>query len=332
MKLNPSKSTLIMAACLSLAACGGSGGGNANDTSSLATAVALSTSNYGTVTAEVVGTVSGISDVSNLVGGVLTGTAVQGKFNITQFLMTHFPAATSRLGQTSQQFTGVTSTETIYCTGGGSIALQVTDVNGNQLPDAGDTVTMNSQNCIESGAVINGALSMTINSFSGDIDALPFSVGMSVTSSNFRATYSGITESITGTMKMLMTVNSPSSMTTDVTSNATTRLTGGGKDETYQMNGYRVVTQLSTSQAKITLDGSINVPSLGANAVTISTTSPFISYNQSTPTQGQALISAANGGQIRVTANSTANALIEFDAGGDGTYETSKTESWNNLF
>lgn len=331
MKLNPSQSTLIMAACLSLAACGG-GGGNANDTSNLTPSVALSTSNYGTVTAEVVGTVSGISDVSDFVGGVLTGTAVQEKFNITKFLMAHLPAAASRLGQNSQQFTGVTSTETIYCTGGGSIALQVTDVNGNQLPDAGDTVTMNSQNCTESGAVINGTLSVTINSFSGDIDALPFSAGMSVTSSNFRATYSGMTESITGTMKMLMSVNSQSSMTTDVTSNTTTRITGGGKDETYQMNGYRVRTQFSSNQAQITLDGSINVPSLGANAVTISTTSPFISYNQSNPAQGQALISAANGGQIRFTANSTANALIEFDAGGDGTYETSKTESWNNLF
>ncbi|MFW9593974.1 MAG: hypothetical protein ACMV1D_00550, partial [Macromonas sp.] len=163
-------------------------------------------------------------------------------------------------------------------------------------------------------------------------NALPFSVGMKLTPNNFRVTQSGVTYSTIGNMDMLMTVNSGSYVLIEITDNSTRQVTGGGTDVTYKMSNYHVRTEASGTQMKLSVNGDINIPLLGANTVTVQTNTPFTSsINTGIPASGQATLRAANGGQIRVTANNTPNALIEFDANMDGIYETSKSEAWSNV-
>lgn len=316
------KLALVAASCLVLAACGGGGGGDSSV--DLGPAVALTSTNYGTAAEEVVGVVADVTFANDLISSVLTGANIQRVISAPQFVQKHLPEVFSHLSQNRQQFTGAVYNEIIQCGISGSIALQANDADNNNQPDVGDTISITGNNCVEYGSTINGSLNMTVTSISGSMDYYPFSIGLNVSSNGFRVISDGATVASSGSFQMTMSKSNYSDMVIDVTSNLTTTTSSQGLNEVIRMSNYRVQMTTNSSQVSTTINGNINVPSLGSNTITVSTSTPFVTYNNGYPSTGRSLLRAANGGQVSVTATGTTNAFIELDANADGTYETSQ--------
>lgn len=172
---------LALSAVVALAACGGGG-----DDATPATATPLALTNYGNVSAVAVESVGG----SDALGSLLPQASQSGgsALNINE-LGSGDVIAISRLAirqviqrSTTKARAAAVTQVTEACVGGGSLTVIVNDADNNERESAGDTLTINANNCVaEIGqSAVNGQLSIRINaiSLSGTGDLIAASLNL----------------------------------------------------------------------------------------------------------------------------------------------------------
>ena len=168
-----------------LAACGG-GGGSDDDSGTpvVPSAASITAGNLEGVARQTLVAATYLGDATGLVTGAQVAPGARTLFNFTRAQLDRLPAL---FGSRTRLVTGVTTTESLPCTGGGTVSVQTTDNNGNGNVDVGDAGTLTASNCVEEGATLSGTISLRFTAVSGDLNTDTFAATAAVTLQSLRA-------------------------------------------------------------------------------------------------------------------------------------------------
>lgn len=311
-----------------LTACGG-GGDAGSSTPTTYNSTALSSSNYVDVSKQAMATTFSLANNA----GLLTGAQVSDSSDLIAFSKAQLPKMAGWFASTPAVLTGATQVETEQCTGGGNLSVTITDLNGNQRLDSGDSAAITASNCVVSGTTINGQLSVVYNSITGNLDAYPYSFSATVTLNNLTTRSAQITTQGTGSFTLAVSGTSNSSSTVSLTaSSLSTASTYAGATYSATLTNYIIAETLGATSSTTLVSGSLNTSQLGSNTLTTATITPFTRfYTNAYPSSGQVTVAASQGGKVRLTVQSASTVLIELDANGDDKYEVSVTRLWSDM-
>jgi hypothetical protein len=325
-------SAILFAVSTLLVACGGGGGGDAPAASPAAagkTQVTLSSANYVAVAQESMSSSSYLADA----GSLATGAEVSNADVLVRFGQAQANKLPDWFAGTQALATGVATTTTEACAGGGSLTVMDNDLNGNGLPDAGDSVSLTATNCVFEGSTLNGGLGLAVNAFSGNVNTPPFSAAFTLTFADLTAR--SATASSTGNGTMALSLNATTASNQNFALKATqfaTTSTYGGTTYSRTLENYTVLVDQTAASSRTTATGTLSSSAFESKTVTIATPVPFVRvFPQTRPSSGQATATGANGGVLRVTAISNTLVKIELDADANGTFETSVIKLWSEL-
>lgn len=335
----PARRLATVAAAISLAWLAGCGGGGGDDagtpTVPSAGPVAISSANYEGVSQKTVAAADYVNDSGSLLSlGAQVAPSGGTLVAFSRLTLARLPGVVQKARPTA---VGATSTEVLECSGGGSISVVINDANNNQQADSGDSFVATASNCVEDGATVNGVLRMAISATSGDLSGTVWSATVAITLQNLRA--ASAAGSATGNGDMTLTIASTGLETgsLEIRANSLTMSgTVGGVNDTITLSNWRSVSATTLSGGSLrtstTVTGTLASSALASGTVEVSTPQPLVTLGTSIyPSSGQLLAVGASGSKVRITAQSSTTVLLELDANGDGTYETSVTRAWTTL-
>ena len=324
-------SSITLALVTLLAACGG--GSSSVNNPQAAGALLITASNYQAVAQESMSSAYYLLQSTSLV----TGAQVASDRVLLSFGLAQLPKFNQWFAAAPRLVTGATTTQTILCSGGGSMSVSATDMNGNQQVDAGDSVSMNLANCFEGGLSMNGSMAASFTAITGNLDSNVYSAAMTMSFTNLSAGTSAGSATGNGSISIALssTAVNNSTVTLTVASFATSGNYGG-------VSSTRSLQDLTISDTRTpsglgflsstSIAGTLTSSALESRPFTLSTVAPLLrASSENYPSSGQLKAVGMNGSQVRFTAQSQTNLLIEVDADGNGVYEASVTKQWLDL-
>ena len=326
-----------IAASTILVACGGGGGGGdspgAPPAPSIAALATITPANYVAVAQESLSSNAFLLDATSLV----VGAQVSDSSSLIRFGQSQLSKTPGRIANASVQAVGATQTFTEQCAGGGTLTVVENDRNGNQQADAGDSVVLTANNCSFDGEVLNGELSVILNSTTGNLDGYPYTLSGTLSYKNLTAQSSTTRVVANGSMTMNIDARGDfnQSVALAIDSFAVSS-TYAGVTSSQTLTKYDTSLKVSPVGSGATwtssVRGTLTSSTIDSKAVSIDTPVAFVrSSSQAYPASGQAIILGAAGSKVRVTATSATNVTIDLDADGNGTYETTVTKRWNEI-
>lgn len=319
-----------LAACLT--ACGGGGSGDSG-TPVVPSAATITASNYEGVARQTLVAATYLGDATGLVTGAQVAPSAQTLFAYTRAQLQRMPAL---FASRTPVVTGVTTTETFACTGGGSVSVQTTDNNGNGNVDVGDAATLTARSCVEDGATINGTIALSFSAVSGNLDTDTYTATVAVSLQELRASTSA--GSATGTGQFTLAISSTATSTSLELTVPNLSVAGsfGGTSDTVTMQNYRMASSSALSGGRLrvstTVSGVVGSTALAGGTVNLETVSPLVQLEGDLyPSSGQVIATGAANSRLRLSAQSATTVLLELDADGNGVYETSATRTWASL-
>lgn len=331
----PSRSRLACLATIAavLAACGGGGDGSSGDPL-VPSAATITAANYEGVARQVLAATSYMGDATGLVTGAQVAPGPQALFGFARAQVRRVPGL---FANRVPLVNGVVTTDTLDCTSGGSVTVRQNDVNGNGQVDVGDAVTLTARNCVEDGATLSGALDISFSAVNGDLDSDVYSATVSITLKDLRAaTPAG---NATGSGQFTLAISSANANTSalalDVSSMAVSGSFGGTAD-TVTMQNFSLSSSTALSGGRLrtttSVSGTVGSNNLAGGTVTLATGSPLVQFDGDLhPSSGQITATGAARSQMRLTVQSVTNVLLELDANGDGSFESSTVKTWASL-
>jgi hypothetical protein len=333
----PSRWALRAAATTLLAACGG--GGTSGDAPKAGTATPV----VFTSTNQTIASQEGVSSAYLPINGASTiaGAQVADEsliFDAMRKQVDSIPAYIRALA-TNTTITGVTQSEVLNCTGGGTLTITGNIANPTAGVSAGDTLQLVAAACKEAGYAINGGFSARINSVTGSFGVAPYSAGLTLTFSGFGVSAPQFSGSMNGDLSLSIAANSLRSSTATLTSSALTiSATYAGTSRSRSLTNYNVTSTkapsgLFATDTTNTIAGTVSSSALDSQSLTFSTLTPMVTRGSDVyPSSGVIALTGGKNTRIRITALNNAQYKQELDADGDGVYETNSTNPWSTLF
>lgn len=332
MRPMPRFTRLAAAAALlaGVAACGG-GSSDAPVAPAQAPRIAITAANAPAVAAQAVDAGSA-GFVGNALGvtGVQVDTASARPASVLRALGTALQQV--RLARAPALLTGVTATETVQCTGGGTVVFTVDVAVRNEL-SPGDSATLDFSGCIESGVTMSGQLALVFT----EVNAALTLIAADATATQFAARALGITERIDGTLSLRQDDTDPTRSLLRVSSSRFTfdRLVGSTLRATRSVLDYlydqttTVATGATSETFSYVATGSF--PRLGEVSFEAATTQPVVTPGGAEhPSSGAGKVTGANGTSVAITVTATGVELA-VDNDGDGDIERTITVTWAEL-
>lgn len=322
-----------------LAACGGGGGGGsgASPVAVAPTPTAVLSSANQSVAAQDTASSSflPLTAAQTVTGAQTADESALFAFARGQMEKLQVYATDSKSGST---LVGVTQSNSVACTYGGSLTVSANVASTNGTVAAGDSLTITSNGCTESFGTINGSLGFVITSLNGTYASSSYSAGLTMTFNNFAVSSSQVTASINGSLSYGLSVTGANARTASVsTPSLTVSATYGGVARSRTLTNYvatlaRTADPTSVYVTTYNVNGFLTSSSLSSQAIAFNTTTPIVTrYTDSYPSSGVLVITGASNSKIRITALSNTLVREELDANGDGTFESSTTAAWNTL-
>jgi hypothetical protein len=313
------------AAALVVAGCGGGGGGSAGNSGATPT-VNITQQNAQQLAATSLDSSIVVYDSAGAADGVTSkASAVSGstrRFSLTGFTRMMLDEVTSQQGG---DFSGKAAAKTGVCTTG-TVDVTHNDLNGDGQPSAGDGFTAAFTSCDVEGTVMNGSMSITINSFSQSSGSMSASISMN----NLTASESGDTISMNGSYSFTMTITaSPLTMNLSISCSS---LTVAVNSTSTTLSGFSLTASANAATFTMSMSGTIESAALGGT-VTFSTPSPLTASTMSgdgTPTGGTFKVTGAGGTSVTVSIGGSA-VNVAADTNGDGTSDWSTNTTWDAL-
>ena len=316
-----------------LAACGGGGDGDSGDPL-VPSAATITAANYEGVARQVLAATSYMGDATGLVTGAQVAPGPQALFGFARAQVRRLPGL---FASRSPLVTGVITEDSFECTGGGSVTVRQDDVNGNGRVDVGDSGSLTARNCVEDGATLSGALDIRFSAVNGDLDSDVYAATVSITLRDLRAaTPAG---NATGSGQFTLAISSANASTSalalEVSSLAVTGSFGGTAD-TVTMQNFSLSSSTALAGGRLrtttSVGGTVGSNNLAGGTVTLATGSPLVQFEGDLhPFSGQITATGAARSQMRLTVQSATNVLLELDANGDGSFESSTVKTWASL-
>lgn len=305
------KNLKLLIAALGAALLVGCGGGS----SPSAALLLITPSNYADVATGSIDGLNGTSDAGGLVTSLVGAQISQSKsYSLKGVAYTTAMIAVNnwRVFNYTTLVGGVIQ-ESVNCSGGGTASISGNVANDN-APSAGDNVSVTLVNCNEDGLLINGSVSIAINSFSGDLSTVG-TASLTMSFNNLTAGSDFINGSLT------LGLNASSASNTATLSMPSVTVTSAGNTWTY--TSFSLTASDSGSSGTLQIAGNVSSSSFGGS-VDISTPTT-ITIDSSNRVTGTILMTGKNGTKVRVVGLGTTSVLIEADTTGNGTYDTNKT-------
>jgi hypothetical protein len=228
--------------------------------------------------------------------------------------------------------------QTENCAGGGTLTISANDANGNRLVDAGDSVSLTAANCSFEGQLLNGQLTLTINSLTGNPDHYPYSLSVTLGFNNLTTQSSSLRTVGNGSLALSIKANAASNQSLALrTSSLSLSSTYGSTTYSKTLTGYDTSVELRPAGSGLTttttsVTGTLSSSAFESKTISIATTAPFVrASTQAYPGSGQLVITGAAGAKVRLTATSATTVLIELDADANGSYEASTSRLWSDM-
>ncbi|MBI5258762.1 MAG: hypothetical protein HY855_19815 [Burkholderiales bacterium] len=328
--------SFILGLTAMLAACGGGGSSTGDTPGGQGGPLSLNATNYTLAVQEALASASFVSDTGSLAVAADAQPSAQGAWFAQ--VLGQLRKAPGWLANMPVLVTGATQSVTQRCPGGGTLAIESNDANGNRIVDAGDSASITATACTIDGETISGRMAMTFTSVTGDPSTSSvFSLAATVSLTDFSARDSSGATTGNGSMSVNMASTGLNAATvTVVATSLSIRASYGSTQYTRSMTNFTVREVLtpvgSGYRSALTIDGSLSSSALGSSSITVSTVNPIVQTStQVAPASGQVLISGANGSKVRATVVAGGSVQIELDADGNGSYESSTTKLWRDL-
>ncbi len=330
--------TALLAGIVGLAGCGG-GGGNAGGTTAVPTAAIPIT---GANAVEVASATLTATDVlSDFDADAVFGASADGgdaaaanvRLELADVLSTQLKRLQALVPQTSKDVTAavVVPPQTFACFVSGTLTVSgdVADPTLSTLTP-GDTITGTFSNCDDGdGVVLSGTMNLTVQAFSGDFFAPPYSFSVAIDLSNFSITESG--ESLTLNGGETLSESSPDDVLFDTTLsgnaiNFTESTSDSGTMSNFNLTG---TDDFSTLQYTFDTSGTLATVDLGGSVQYVTTTT-FQGVGNAYPSTGVMVVTGDNSSETITVVDST-NLTIDVDDKGDGTVDQTINTTWNAL-
>lgn len=335
----------LISASLLLAGCGGGSSSTATTTYDGPTAVVvIDETNADTLAgiaaeAALSGDIAGSATSFVGVSATPTTTSEQtrGPHILSKLAKQYADIALSTKSDSTQTLAGISESDTIECTYGGSITMSATYSNPNTFT-SGDKMSMVFNDCRETNEVtyqlesMNGSMTLVFSEM--DLNTFDFTAQFSFSdmksvnmdTGDYSLLTGGFTASITGdeTSSFVYSLYGKSLLLVEKTSGVT---------EQMYLTDFSFVDAMDSGW-NLTFDHDFTIASTDiGGSIHVETTTPFkINYGDYYPSAGTVIVTGANAANIRLTALADAtNVFIEYDMDGVSGYETSKTELWVNL-
>lgn len=320
-----------------LASCGGGGGGGGGISNPLSPA-GVSIINASNAPDAVAYAFSGQRDLGaqsrtteSLATGVSVGSQPVGATAATLLALYKGLAATPL----NNLVTGVVTSRTVACAGGGSITAAANVLTSGSLNN-GDSLSIAANSCAENGQLINGRLDFVFSDLTGTIGSTTaWSATLTITFSQFSVQSGGVTIIDTGDMTLAYSqtnaqVATESARGLSLQENLTK---SDGTVITRTLTSYTFTDSVnggtSTSSANFTLSGSS--PKLGSVSFTVKTNTPFTVIGSADPSTGSMTVTAADKSSATLNVLDSATVRIDVDTNGDGVIDHTITTTWADL-
>jgi hypothetical protein len=228
------------------------------------------------------------------------------------------------------------SSQNVACAVSGSITVSIDDVDNSQNVSVGDVLTITFNACSDvAGETLGGSVAAGYTS----IQTTPtISIGASLAFNNLSATVQGGSASYNGALALsyseptATTAVSALTVSSPLTVAASRTGVGAYTDSVTLQAGFSLNSTHNSSLAQTsgTVNGSVSSSRAGGT-VQISTLKPVVQRDVDLyPSSGQILATGQNSA-LRTTVQNTSTVLIELDADGNGSFESSKTVPWGTL-
>lgn len=318
-----------------LAGCGGGGGGSGAGTAVPSAAVTLTSSNA----SQAAGDATDASTESVGAGGagtvLFTGVVTQnggGGTSVADLIRAQVLRLDSLSGQVAPPLaTGAVTTVNDACSSGGSFSATWDDADNDGEFSSGDSFTVTFSGCVEDGTTLNGGMSLTGFTLTGDPSVVaPWSLGADVGFDNVSVSEGGASASINGDVGL----TAQSSDGIDVSS----RLSGSslslaiaGKTLTLSSFAFIYNEDLNTLAFSLDMDATLQSSTLNGN-MTLTTPTPLTGIDLSTfPDAGILQINGANNSRVTLTATGGDTVRLDIDSNGDGVIDETQSTTWTAL-
>ncbi|MGB5592137.1 MAG: hypothetical protein WBN31_14420 [Gammaproteobacteria bacterium] len=316
---------MILGVAVALSAGCGGGGGGGNPPAAVVPDATISPQSAVEIAGEVVGGVQATGDFGIFGGaGLIGGNAGDSGLSksSTSVLAAH---------KTMQVFMAAPfGPEVSQCLVSGSVSVSGNLASQDALT-AGDRIVARFTNCDDGeGEVVNGTLTLVVDTFSGDLLGGFVTLGLTVTFQNFSVNEGGTLETVSGDLSLLMDTQAYPVSTFSISSGSLT--VSDGVDTVVLSNFSTTVTSDESSQPPAftyTSSGRISVPTYGS--VSYQVRQPFTGFGEGDPDSGVLYIEGNMGGSITVTVLSNVQVQLDMDYDGDGVTDETIIVTWVEL-
>ena len=217
------------------------------------------------------------------------------------------------------------------CAVSGTVDVTVSVSNPEQ-PSVDDRFDLQFTECDDGlGTVIDGGMSITFTSISGDIASGNFLLGMQIGLSTFSVTENGETTSANGTITITLDTTNPTVTMISVAASALVT-TSAGMEEVISNFTVQITEDTSTFPVAVTVETSFTFssPRIGGE-VTVTTTLALQSMGEDHPFVGELRIEGAGGAVIAMIALDANTVRLQIDIDGDGATDETVDMTWDEL-
>jgi len=317
--------TIVLGAGLSLlVACGGGGGGGGNPPVVAAPDAAIDSQNAVEIASDVV---TGVLDSGEL--GAFGGSGLIGAGDAGTPAMSKASASAARKGIDAVMMAPF-GPEVSQCAMGGTVSVSG-NLRSQDTLSPGDTITARFTICDDGeGEVINGVLTLDIDTFEGDLLSGFVALGVTMGFQSFSVTEDGEVTTVRGGLSVLIdTRNYP--LNTFTMSSGSLSVSDGA--ETVVLSNFTTTASSdeSAQPPAFTFEssGRISVPQHGS--VTYRVEEPFTGFGEGDPESGVLYIEGSGGGNITATVLSSTQVQLEMDYDGNGSIDETVIVTWVEL-
>ena len=333
---NNKQYTFILAPvfCAALAGCGGGDDSSAAAPSSTdtLTAVVITESNMADVAGGVI-----MASTANDLGTSQTSLAMAVETNsipaptdtLMNLAVEQAKAASSRLAA-QDAVVGAETLQIVNCSGGGTATY--TSSFQSSTPSAGDTVGASFSNCLEGGVLMNGGLTLTINSFSGDF-APDGAMDISVVFSNLRVDDTQTAFNANGDMRIAATFIGTTSDISILANSIAYGIESGGNSFGLTLTNMNADTvgDLDMDTSHVSEHFAARFPTFSGSG-DVSTVAPLVDFLSTVGLDAGTLkVTGGNNSVLYITFQAGDLVFLELDADNNGLIDASATRSISEL-